>query len=140
MTAGSVAALTYLLITGRLDVAQAGTAGAAMLLVSAQLRGLVSAGSILSEATKVRGLYEGRTVLLISHRYSTIRSADRIIVMRGGQIVESGGHHSLLAAGGLYAELYTLQSTELDAATSAPAAPGNGNGHRGEPVIGTGGC
>lgn len=73
----------------------------------------------------VRGLYEGRTVLLISHRYSTVRSADRIIVMREGQIAESGDHHSLMALGGLYAELYTLQSTELDAATSAPAAPAN---------------
>jgi ATP-binding cassette subfamily B protein len=73
----------------------------------------------------VRGLYQGRTVLLISHRYSTVRSADRIIVLRDGQIVESGDHHSLMAADGLYAELYTLQSTELDAATSTPAPPAN---------------
>ncbi len=51
----------------------------------------------------------GRTSLVIAHRLSTIRGADRILVVDGGRIVEAGGHESLLAAGGLYAELYRTQ-------------------------------
>ena len=50
---------------------------------------------------------EGRTSIVIAHRLSTVRSADRIIVMRQGQIIEEGSHEGLLARGGHYAELYT---------------------------------
>jgi ATP-binding cassette subfamily B protein len=50
-------------------------------------------------------------VLLISHRFSTVRSADRIYVMRRGAIVEQGTHEELIAADGLYAELFGLQAT-----------------------------
>lgn len=48
----------------------------------------------------------GRTSIIIAHRLSTVRSADRIIVMRAGQIIEEGNHDSLLSQGGHYAELY----------------------------------
>jgi ATP-binding cassette subfamily B protein len=48
----------------------------------------------------------GRTAVIIAHRLSTVRNADRIIVLRDGQIIEEGTHESLLAAGGHYAELY----------------------------------
>jgi ATP-binding cassette subfamily B protein len=44
---------------------------------------------------------------VIAHRLSTVKSADRIIVMRAGQIIEEGSHDELLAQGGHYAELYT---------------------------------
>jgi ATP-binding cassette subfamily B protein len=54
-------------------------------------------------------LMRGRTTLVIAHRLSTILAADRILVMDGGQIVEQGTHHELLAQGGLYARLYRLQ-------------------------------
>jgi ABC-type multidrug transport system fused ATPase/permease subunit len=47
-----------------------------------------------------------RTSIIIAHRLSTVRSADRIIVMRAGQIIEQGSHSALLAQGGHYAELY----------------------------------
>ncbi|HEX6233269.1 MAG TPA: ABC transporter ATP-binding protein [Jiangellaceae bacterium] len=57
----------------------------------------------------------GRTSLVIAHRLSTIRHADRILVVDSGGIVESGTHTELLAAGGLYAELYATQF-----ATQAP--------------------
>jgi len=50
------------------------------------------------------------TVLLISHRFSSVRAADRIYVLRDGAIVEEGTHEDLLTAGGLYAELFTLQA------------------------------
>ncbi|HEX6327203.1 MAG TPA: ABC transporter ATP-binding protein [Jiangellaceae bacterium] len=51
----------------------------------------------------------GRTALVIAHRLSTIRHADRILVVDGGRVVESGTHRELLAAGGLYSELYATQ-------------------------------
>ena len=51
----------------------------------------------------------GRTSLVIAHRLSTIREADVILVVEDGRIVEKGKHDDLLAAGGLYAELYRTQ-------------------------------
>ena len=55
-------------------------------------------------------LTQGRMAVLISHRFSTVRMADRILVLRGGELVEQGTHEELLALGGLYAELFQLQA------------------------------
>jgi len=55
---------------------------------------------------------EGRTSLVIAHRLSTVRNADRILVVDAGRIVQSGTHEQLLAQGGLYADLYRTQFTE----------------------------
>jgi ATP-binding cassette subfamily B protein len=55
-------------------------------------------------------LTRGRTTLLISHRFSTVRMADRILVLEQGRIVEEGDHASLVARGGRYAELYAMQA------------------------------
>jgi subfamily B ATP-binding cassette protein MsbA len=54
-------------------------------------------------------LCKGRTTLVIAHRLSTIMHADRIMVVEGGQIVESGRHEDLLRRGGRYASFYRLQ-------------------------------
>ena len=54
-------------------------------------------------------LMQGRTALVIAHRLSTVKRADRIMVMEAGRIVEQGNHAELLAAGGLYKRLYDLQ-------------------------------
>ena len=54
-------------------------------------------------------LMEGRTSFIVAHRLSTIRSADVILVMKDGNIIEQGNHESLLAKGGFYAELYNSQ-------------------------------
>jgi ATP-binding cassette subfamily B protein len=65
----------------------------------------------------VRHLMRGKTVLLISHRFSSVRSADRIFVLDAGRIVEQGTHDELVARGGLYAELFSLQAASyLDGA------------------------
>ncbi len=57
-------------------------------------------------------LMRGRTSFVIAHRLSTIKSADTILVLRDGDIVEQGTHEELLAAGGFYAELYNSQFEE----------------------------
>jgi ATP-binding cassette subfamily B protein len=58
----------------------------------------------------VRTLYKGRAVLLISHRFSSVRSADRIYVMESGLVVENGTHEELMEESGLYSELFELQA------------------------------
>src|SRR5688572_4244641 len=58
----------------------------------------------------VQALAQGRSVLLISHRFSTVKSADRIYVLHQGEIVEEGSHDELVAQGGRYAELFGLQA------------------------------
>ena len=54
-------------------------------------------------------LLQGRTAIIIAHRLSTIRNVDRILVLKRGQLVESGSHKELLKQGGLYSSLYKLQ-------------------------------
>jgi ATP-binding cassette subfamily B protein len=70
-----------------------------------------------SEAAVQRALaetLEGRTSLVIAHRLSTIRNADQILVIENGVVAERGDHLELLAAGGLYADLYETQFRRQD--------------------------
>ncbi|HSA55154.1 MAG TPA: ABC transporter ATP-binding protein [Gemmatimonadaceae bacterium] len=55
-------------------------------------------------------LMAGRTAVIISHRFSTVRMADRIIVLQQGEIVEDGTHEALVLSGGLYGELFAMQA------------------------------
>ncbi len=59
---------------------------------------------------QMRELAEGRALLLISHRFSTVRSADRIYVLHQGRVVEHGSHDELMALDGRYAELFNMQA------------------------------
>lgn len=59
---------------------------------------------------KFRQLAQGRTAIIISHRFSTVRMADRIYVLEGGRIAESGSHEELVSRGGIYAHLFEAQA------------------------------
>jgi ATP-binding cassette, subfamily B, bacterial len=56
------------------------------------------------------GASEGRITILVSHRFSTVRMADMIVVLDGARVVEVGSHEALMAKGGQYAELYGIQA------------------------------
>ncbi|HEY3143380.1 MAG TPA: ABC transporter ATP-binding protein [Acidimicrobiales bacterium] len=58
-------------------------------------------------------LTRGLTTIVVSHRFSTVRRADRVVVIEHGRVVEDGTHHSLLAAGGRYAVMYELQAARF---------------------------
>jgi ATP-binding cassette subfamily B protein len=56
------------------------------------------------------GAADGRITILVSHRFSTVRMADMIVVLDGAHVVEVGTHEALMAKGGQYAELYGIQA------------------------------
>ena len=64
--------------------------------------------------SSIRGHAAGRSVVVITHRLASVKHADRIYVLRDGQLIEQGVHADLLALGGQYAELFTLQAAQYD--------------------------
>ena len=54
---------------------------------------------------------DGRITILVSHRFSTVRMADLIVVLDGARVVEAGAHEELMAKGGQYADLYRIQAS-----------------------------
>ncbi|HEX2047746.1 MAG TPA: AAA family ATPase, partial [Acidimicrobiales bacterium] len=68
---------------------------------------------------RIRAMARGRTVLLVSHRFSSVRSADRIFVLHAGKLVEQGTHAQLMARGGQYAVLFNLQAAAYMSPTSS---------------------
>jgi ATP-binding cassette, subfamily B, bacterial len=59
---------------------------------------------------RVRATAEGKTIVIISHRFSTVRKASKIVVLENGVILEEGKHEDLVAAGGMYARMFAIQS------------------------------
>jgi len=63
---------------------------------------------------RFRKLVRGRTAIIITHRFSTVRMADRIVVLHEGRLVENGSHSALIASGGIYAHMYNMHRRILD--------------------------
>src|SRR5438876_8744395 len=63
---------------------------------------------------QLRGFFRERTTILVAHRLTTVKEADLICVLDGGRVVELGDHESLLARGGVYADLFRQQSLEVE--------------------------
>jgi ATP-binding cassette, subfamily B, bacterial len=97
----------------RLAIARAILKNAPILLLDEATSALDSESETAVQAA-LQKLMEGRTTLVIAHRLATIKSADRIVVMDGGRIVEEGTHPDLIVRGGLYARLAALQFEDAD--------------------------
>ena len=99
----------------RLSIARALLRDAPILLLDEATSALDAESERLVQDALAR-LMQGRTTIVIAHRLATVRAADRIIVLDEGRIVEQGDHASLVAAGGLYARLASLQFSDHAAA------------------------
>jgi ATP-binding cassette subfamily B protein len=70
----------------------------------------IDAGAEAEVFAHFRALTRNRMAIVISHRFSTVRMADQIVVLDAGRIVERGSHEELMALGGRYMQLFTLQA------------------------------
>ncbi|MBI1724687.1 MAG: ABC transporter ATP-binding protein [Candidatus Tectomicrobia bacterium] len=95
----------------RLAIARAALREPAVLVLDEATSALDSASERLVEAA-LEELMRGRTTLIVAHRLSTVRRADRILVFDQGRLVEQGDHDSLIAREGLYYRLHSLQSLD----------------------------
>lgn len=80
------------------------------LLILDEPTAALDAGAEAAVFDHFREYAKGRMTLLISHRFSSVRNADHIVVLDQGRVLERGDHASLLAAGGRYAALFDLQA------------------------------
>lgn len=94
----------------KLAVSRAFMREAAELLILDEPTAAIDAQAEVALFDRFRQLAASRTAIIISHRFSTVRMADRIAVLDGGAVVELGSHESLVAAGGRYAQLFALQA------------------------------
>ena len=106
----------------RLAIARAILKDAPILLLDEATSALDAQSEALVQAALAE-VSAGRTTLVIAHRLATVMQADRILVMEAGRIVEEGDHASLIARGGVYANLASLQfDSSRGRRTKAPAA------------------
>ncbi|HTR26919.1 MAG TPA: ABC transporter ATP-binding protein [Terriglobales bacterium] len=97
----------------RIAIARAILKNAPILILDEATSALDSESEALVQAA-LQNLMSGRTVFVIAHRLSTVRRADRIVVLESGTIGESGAHEELIQKGGTYRRLYELQFAEAD--------------------------
>jgi ATP-binding cassette, subfamily B, bacterial MsbA len=98
----------------RLSIARALLKNAPVLILDEATSALDSESEALVQ-TALQNLMTGRTVFVIAHRLSTVRRADRIIVLENGTIADQGSHEDLLTRLGIYRRLYELQFADIDA-------------------------
>jgi subfamily B ATP-binding cassette protein MsbA len=99
----------------RIAIARAMLRDAPLLLLDEATSALDTESERLVQDSLAR-LMAGRTTIVIAHRLSTVRDADRIFVLERGRVAESGDHESLIAEGGLYAQLYRHNLTDAEPA------------------------
>ncbi|MFY9675186.1 MAG: ATP-binding cassette domain-containing protein, partial [Terriglobales bacterium] len=97
----------------RIAIARAILKNAPILILDEATSALDSESEALVQAA-LQNLMSGRTVFVIAHRLSTVRRADRIVVIEGGTLSESGTHEELIQKAGTYRRLYELQFAEVD--------------------------
>jgi subfamily B ATP-binding cassette protein MsbA len=107
----------------RLSIARALLKNAPILILDEATSALDSESEALVQ-TALQNLMTGRTVFVIAHRLSTVRRADRIIVLEQGKIVDEGSHDDLLSRLGTYRRLYELQFVDLDAPKQSASVEG----------------
>lgn len=105
----------------RIAIARAVLVNATVLILDEATSALDTESESLVQKA-LANLMQNRTSIVIAHRLSTVRKADKIVVMEKGQIIETGTHDQLIGQGGTYKKLYELQFADLEASepTSAP--------------------
>jgi len=103
----------------RLAIARALLKNAPILILDEATSHLDTESEMLVQGA-LQNLMAHRTVIVIAHRLSTVRRADKIVVLDRGRIVETGTHDQLAAQGGLYQRLYELQFLEADPLVNPP--------------------
>lgn len=106
----------------RLAIARALLKNAPILILDEATSALDSESEALVQSA-LHNLMAGRTVFVIAHRLSTVRSADRIVVIENGTIADVGSHEVLMQKRGTYRRLYELQFANMDASKMEPAQP-----------------